>query len=302
MNGFGRGVYEVARKEFMQHLRTRRVLIIGGAIALLLFTFTLVFGPDIVRDFNVNGNVRGNAAENLVLAFYFGLALIGGLAFTVLLSIVLTADAVCSEWSSKTIFLLLSKPVSRDAFVLGKFLGNIVTIAFVLGSVFTLDYLLMQFRYDGSPSGAEVGAFFLTLLILVLGASAFAAMALFFSTLFRTTILSMLVSLAMWLLVFPLIGQVGFFTHLDRIDTAGFDYTSDPDVQRWLYLNPAADMQAVAQFLIPHDKGEFREILGALGLFNPAPQDVGLAVFWLALYTVAFLGAALLVVRRRNFE
>ncbi|MEA3189884.1 MAG: type transport system permease protein [Thermoplasmata archaeon] len=303
MNDFGRAVYEIARKEFMQHMRTRRVLIIGGAIAVLLFTFTLYFGPNIVENFRLQGGkISGNSAENLVLAYYFGLAIIGGLAFTVLLSIVMTADAVCSEWSNKTIFLLLSKPVSRDAFVIGKFVGNVTTIAAVLGTVFTIDYILMQFRFDGSPAGNEVAAFVWTLLILVLGASAFAAMALFFSTLFRTTIMSMLVSLAMWLLIFPLIGQIGFFTNLHRLEGVGFDYGSDPAVQRWLYFNPAADMQSVASLLIPNDTGTFSEGLRYMGLLSPAPENVGLAVLSLAIYAAVFLAGALFVVRRRNFE
>lgn len=305
MNPFARAVVEIARKEFMQHMRTKRVLIMGGLMALLLFAVTLYFGPNIVREFQAGSGtttVGGNSAENLVLAFYFGLGIIGGLSFTILLAIVLTADAVCSEWSSKTIFLLLSKPVSRDAFVLGKFLGNVITITAVIVSLFSLVYLLMQFRYDGSPSGSEVGAFLLTLFIVCLGASCFAAMALFFSTIFKSTIMSMLVSLGMWLIVFPLVGQIGFFTNLSKLDQRGVEYGTLPEVQAWLYLNPASDMQAVATLLVPNDNGSFTEFLRYIGLMSPAPQDAGMAIFALLAYTALFLVASLLVVRRRNFE
>ncbi len=171
---FTRSVYEVARKEVLQHIRTKRLLIIGIAMAVLLVTVTLGFGPNIMRTFDDNSP---NAQENTILAFYFGFALIGGLVFTQLLAIVLTSDAVCSEWSNRTIFLLLSKPVSRVAFVVGKFLGNVAVLAGTIFVLFTFVYLAMQPFYDGAPTGEEVGAFFLTILLIILGCMAYASMA-----------------------------------------------------------------------------------------------------------------------------
>jgi ABC-type transport system involved in multi-copper enzyme maturation permease subunit len=301
MPGFANAVYEVARKEVMQHIRTKRLLIIGLAMALLLFVATLVFGPNIVRTI---GNEGPNASENQVLAFYFGFGLIGGLVFTQLLAIVLTTDAVCSEWSNRTIFLLLSKPVSRTAFVLGKFLGNVVVLSGTIVVLFGLDYLFMQMAYDGSPSGQEVMGFVLTVLLIILGCTAFAAIALFFSSLTRSTIMSTLITLALWIIVFPLIGSIGLFTSIGDPDVGrdGEDFFDSPRVQSTLYLNPASDMQAVVQLLLPHDDGEFTTALRFLNFFNPAPNNVGLAVLALAGYAAVFLAASIVVVQRRDFE
>lgn len=296
---FGRSVYEVARKEVLQHIRTKRLLIIGIAMALLLGAVTLGFGPRIARGF---GDSDVNGQENIVLAFYFGFGLIGGLIFTQLLSIVLTSDAVCSEWSNRTIFLLLSKPVSRVAFVVGKFVGNIAVIAGTIFVLFTIDYLFMQPLYGGSPSGEEVAGFFLTLLLIVLGCTAFAAMALFFSTLTRSTIQSTLLTLAMWIIILPLIGALGLFTHLGDPEAGSEDFFDSPQVQSTLYLNPASCMQASVKLLLPNDDGDFAEALRFLNFFNPAPNELGLAVLSLATYSIVFFAASILVVQRRNFE
>jgi ABC-type transport system involved in multi-copper enzyme maturation permease subunit len=295
MSDFVHATLEVARKEVLQHIRTKRLLIIGIAMTVLLLVATLLFGPNITRAFN---GPNPSALENLVLAFYFGFGLIGGLVFTQLLAIVLTTDAVCSEWSNRTIFLLLSKPVSRTAFVVGKFLGNVAVIAGTIAVLFTIDYLLMQGLYKGSPDGAEVTGFVLTVLLIILGCTAYASIALFFSTLTRSTIMSTLITLAMWIIVFPLIGAIGLFSH---IGDQGVDFNS-PQVQNTLYFNPSSDMQAVIKLLLPHDDGNFTEALRFLNFFNPAPNDVGLAVLALSTYTVVFLVASIIVVQRRNFE
>lgn len=299
LNDFLRTSLAVAGKEVMQHVRTKRLLIIGVAMAVLLAVVTLVFGPNLMDNVGDDGP---NSKENTVLAFYFGFALIGGLVFTQLLAIVLTADAICSEWSNRTIFLLLSKPVSRTAFVTGKFLGNIAVLAITIFGLFSLDYLAMQAFYSGSPSGEEVGGFFLTVLLVILGCMAYASMAMFFSTLTRSTIQSTLLTLAMWIIILPLVGLTGFFTNIGDQDAQGEAFFDSAEVQAWLYLNPASDMQSVVPLLLPHDDGEFKEVVRFLNFFNPAPNSVGWAVVALASYTVVFFAASIAVVRWRNFD
>lgn len=299
MSEFVRAVYEIARKEVLQHIRTKRLLIIGIAMAVLLLVATLVFGPNIMEAFDETGP---NSKESMVLAFYFGFGLIGGLVFTQLLAIVLTTDAVCSEWSNRTIFLLLSKPVSRTAFVVGKFVGNLVVLSGTLITLLTIDWFLMQPLYSGSPSGEEVLGFVLTVLLIILGCTTFASMALFFSTLTRSTIMSTLVTLAMWIIVFPLIGAIGLFTAIGDASGSEEDFFESDQVQRTLYLNPASDMQAVVSLLLPHDDGDFTTALRFLNFFNPAPTDVGKAVAALLIYSAVFLAGSILVVQRRNFE
>lgn len=298
-NPFWNAVYQVARKEFLQHIRTKRLLIIGGVLLLFMLLVTVVFGPGVARSFP---NLAGISREHIILTFYFGVGFIGGLQFTQLLAIVLTSDAVCSEWSDRTIFLLLSKPVTRAAFVTGKFLGNLFTIAATLVTLFLLTYLLMQPLYEGSPSGAEVGGFFGMLGLIVLGSAAFAAISLFFSSLTRSTVRSLLLVLSLWLLVFPFLGATGTFIELGQ-QRPDFDSAT---VNAFRYLNPASDMQAGARLLVPSTAGEdvqgLQSLLEVINPFGVAAKDVGLAALALLAYTVVFFALSLVVVQRRNFE
>ncbi|MES2154164.1 MAG: ABC transporter permease [bacterium] len=281
-------VYEIARKEFLQHIRTKRLFIVGGFLVLLLFFFTFVVGPRIAR-----GAPGGTSAANWVIALYFSGILIGGLQFTQLLAIVLTSDAVCSEWSQRTIFLLLSKPVSRLQFVAGKFLGNLFTVGASLVVVFTLAYLLMMAEFSSAPSGPEVLGFIAMLGIIVIGCATFAALGLFASTLTKSTSVSAMVTLGLWLIGFPLLGSIGVF---NAISGGHLDFHS-AGVQFWLYLNPAADMSAGVKLLLPN--------VGETPLGNPLappPDEPWIAVLALLAYAALFYFASVAVVRRRNFE
>ncbi|HUR25678.1 MAG TPA: ABC transporter permease [Candidatus Thermoplasmatota archaeon] len=280
--------WEVARKEVLQHIRTKRLLIISGLIIVALGMITLVFGPRIARDIGDFGFGDGTALENLLLSVFFQFF---GLVFIQLLPIVLTADAVCSEWSSRTIFLLLSKPVSRTAFVLGKYLGSLLTVVVTLVILLGLDYLIMQPLYAGSPSADDVLGFVKFLGFLCVGCAALAALALFFSTVTRSTAIAILITLGVWLVGFSLIGFVGDILNIGR---------SDPNedlAMAFHYANPGFDMGLAVGFLVPDS--------GADG-FTGAPAEGGpsptIALLALLGHVVVWFSGALLIVRKRNFE
>jgi len=295
MTDFVRAAYEVARKEFMQHLRTKRLLIITGFLVLFLGLFMFVFGPEIVRDISFTETSR----QHIVLSFYFAAGLVGGLQFTQLLALVLTLDAVCSEWSNRTIFLLLSKPVPRSAFVTGKFLGNLFTIAVTLVPLFLLTYLLMIPAYSGSPSGKEFLGFLGMLGFILLGAAAFASFSLFVSTLTKSTLMSALIVMAMWLIGFPLLGNIGTFTSFDDPGVELDDWPAD-----WSrYLNPSSMMQAGAKLLVTSEADQdLLDFIDYGAIFSFSAQRLWLAGVGLGAFTVVFFLGSLLVVQFRNFE
>lgn len=290
---FWNATWQVARKEILQHIRTKRLMIIGGLIIFALVLITLVFGPRIANNLEEFGFFEETsvAAENLVLVVFLGFL---GLVFIQLLPIVLTADAVCSEWSSRTIFLLLSKPVSRVAFVLGKFLGSILTVVATLVILLGLDYLLMQPFYPGSPNADDVVGFLKFVAFLSVGCSALAAMALFFSTITRSTAISILVTLGVWLVGFTLLQYTG-----DLIN-AGRDNPDEDLAQFFRYLNPGYDMGLGIGYLggdgVPGEAG---------GDPTAPPEDgpsAAIALAALAGHIVVWFAGALLIVRNRNFE
>lgn len=272
---------QVARKEVLQHIRTKRLIIIGALLLFAMAMVTIVFGVDITKGFDVRE--QGISSENFLLVIFLQF---GGLLFIQLLPIVLTSDAVCSEWSSRTIFLLLSKPVSRSAFVVGKFVGSVLTIAATMILLLGLDYAVMQPLYTGSPTGEEVIGFLAALGFLILGTAALAALALFFSTITRSTALAVLMTLGIWLIGFKLLGLIGFFITLGQEDP------SEKLAVAFSYIDPSSDLGYATQLLVPEDLGQ--EFSGG--------GDLGWAALALVIHIVLWFGLSLLVVKRRNFE
>lgn len=75
------------------------------------------------------------------------------IAMTVLIAIFLGVTLVPPEIERRTIFTILSKPVNRLEFLVGKFLGLCLTLLFcmiVLGGVFLTVFILFNLRQNGS--------------------------------------------------------------------------------------------------------------------------------------------------------
>ncbi|MEA3137062.1 MAG: family transporter protein [Thermoplasmata archaeon] len=304
---FGRAVYEVARKDVLQHIRTKRLLIIGIFFVVVLQIVTMVF-PLAFGD--MEDPAPGEPSlENTLFFFHLNASLFGGLFAIQLLCIVLTADAVCSEWSQRTIFLLLSKPVSRTAFVVGKYIGSIVSIIPTIAALYVLQYFLMMMVYPGQPTGDEVIGFILMLGMLALGAMAVASVALFFSSLTRSNVLSLILTLLVTFFLFPIlsaIGDIQFGVDQSKAFQNGGDGdTLDPEDWKYdwsHYITPSGTLSAAPGLLMPHQNGD--DFGFSLSLFIPqfAPHRTWLAVLSGLGFTALLVGLSIVRVNKRNFE
>lgn len=301
---FWNGLLQVARKEVLQLLRTKRLIVIGGLFVAVLLLLTIVLPLTIPELFDQLQRFMGLgsgaiAAENLsIYLFLYGFLFLSGYFFITLMPIVLTADAVCSEWSSRTIFLLLSKPVSRTAFVLGKFAGTAGTVVATVWILLFIDYLVLMPLHGGDPSSEDIAGFFGALGIIGLGILAWSSVALFFSTITRSTAVSMILAIASWIIILPLLGNADLIVALVRFGGEAFTMSPSEAGVGWSqYLNPGALMGTASSLLVPRDLPD-----GGIGSpFDVAP-DPWAAALGLALQTVVFVGLSVLVVRRRNFE
>lgn len=297
-----RATWEVARKEVSQHMRTKRLLIVAPMFLLALVVVTLVFprfflANDELGSFSAN---VGISSQNIVMLFFLsGFFILSGYFYVQLVPILLTADAVCSEWSSRTIFLLLSKPVSRAAFVTGKFLGSVLTVSGLVTVLMVLDYLVLQLVLPGHSDGTDMLRFMGAVGVLCLGAMAFAAISLFFGTLSKSTTLANLLAITAWIIVLPLVGQLGFFVEAGRHGLSGFDAAN----ARWSqYLVPGSSMTVASQVLAPIPDNASG--LGLLRVFTGqlTTLDTGIACLALVGQTAVFLALSYWIVQRRNFE
>jgi ABC-type transport system involved in multi-copper enzyme maturation permease subunit len=194
--------------------------------------------------------------------------------FGALMAILIGTGLVYKEIDKRTIYTLLSKPIQRYQFLLGKYLGLLLTLFVMLALmavIFLVLILLHRYPVEGS--------FFIAILFIFLELCLITAVAMLFSC-FSTPILSTLFSLS-----FYLIGHLswGLEALLEKIPQGGVKtlarilYTFLPDLENFNFKT-----EVVHHLPIPPNIFLYSSLYG---LF----------------YTVFILALAMMVFRRRDF-
>jgi len=194
--------------------------------------------------------------------------------FGVLMAILIGTGLVYKEIDKKTIYTLLAKPLYRAEFILGKFLGLVLTL-FVMTGAMTLIFLAIVYAHTLKIEGSLLVAVAYIFLELVL----VTAVAILFSS-FSTPILSSLFALA-----FYLIGHLSWGLELILKK-----------------MRPGAGKALVRGLdMILPDLENFNfktEVVHGL----PIPPGIYLSSFLYGVcYTAFILGLAVLIFRRRDF-
>jgi ABC-2 type transport system permease protein len=116
-----------------------------------------------------------------------------------LIAIGLGFDAINGEYSRRTMSRILSQPIYRDAVLLGKFLAGLITLGVMLVCMWLLLIGLGLLLLGVPPSGEEVARSLIFLLVALAYAGVWLAVAMLFSTVFKSAATSALVSLGLWL-------------------------------------------------------------------------------------------------------
>lgn len=118
-----------------------------------------------------------------------------------LMAIGLGFDAVNGEHNRRTLSRILSQPIYRDALLFGKFLAGLVTLSISMVTLWLLVIGLGLFLIGIPPGAEEIARSFVFLLVTIVYAGVWLALALLFSILFRSAATAALVTLGLWLLV-----------------------------------------------------------------------------------------------------
>jgi ABC-type transport system involved in multi-copper enzyme maturation permease subunit len=194
--------------------------------------------------------------------------------FGVLMAVLIGTGLVYKEIDKRTIYTLLSKPIQRYQFLLGKYLGLLLTLAVML-ALMALIFLVLILLHN-YPVG---GSFFTAILFIFVELCLLTAVAMLFSC-FSTPILSTLYSLS-----FYLIGHIswGLETLIDKIPQSGVKtlarvlYTFLPDLENFNFKT-----EVVHHLPIPPKIFLYSSLYGIS-------------------YTVFILVLAMMVFRRRDF-
>ncbi len=194
--------------------------------------------------------------------------------FGVLMAILIGTGLVYKEIDKKTIYTLLAKPLHRAEFILGKFLGLVLTL-FVMTAAMTVIFLAIVYAHTLKVETGLLVAVVYIFLELVL----ITAVAILFSS-FSTPILSSLFALG-----FYLIGHLSWGLELIL-------KKMQPGTGRSL-------VRALSMILPDLENFNFKtEVVHGL----PIPPGIPLSAFFYGVcYTAFILGLAVLIFRRRDF-
>lgn len=193
----------VARKEFADHVRSVRFVIVLALLGLTAVGAVYAAAGQI-RD--VAPQASGSPSlflrlftiqiENTPFAFFNFVSLVGPL-----LGIAFGFDAINTERSQRTLPRLLCQPVHRDDVVNGKFVAGLSLIAVTLTALTVIVAGVGIFRLGIVPTASGVARLLVYLVVSVLYIGVWLALALLFSTLFRRAATSVLVALGIWLVL-----------------------------------------------------------------------------------------------------
>jgi ABC-type transport system involved in multi-copper enzyme maturation permease subunit len=204
--------------------------------------------------------------------------------FGTLIAIFIGIGLVYKELEKRTVYALLSKPVHRYEFVLGKYFGLLITLLVnvVIMTVFLVLTLLYQGGLDLRGYLTLIPAVYLIYLSLALTT----ALALVFST-FSTPALSAVFTLFLWV--------IGRF-NADLLDFGRL--TESPAIER---------LTGVIYYVLPNFRNftniDSRNVIQSAAYFQPLnPVAIGWASVYGLLYCALLLALAIIIFSRRDFK
>ena len=253
-----RQVRAIAVNTFKETIRDR-VLAVIVVFALLMIAAGLWLG-------SISLGEQGRMMKD------FGLVTVT--AFGLIVAVFVAAGLVHKEVEKRTVYVLFSKPVSRVAFISGKFVGLCATMAVVLAGMGLFLFALV-WMVDGRPSGMVL----LAVLMVYVQLLAIIAVTIFFSTL-GSAILASVLGICVFV-AGQLSQNVLSLTRLGK--------------------NPLTEALSWVIYVIIPNLSAVDVKAGVVGEQTLAWGQIGLWTAYLLAYVVVVLALAALVFRRKEF-
>lgn len=267
-----RAILLVARAVFKESVRDRVPLtIVAFGVLLVAASFLisqLTAGQDlkIIKDLGL----AALSMLGLLIAVFIGIAL------------------VAKEVERRSIYNVLSKPVTREQFVVGKYLGLVTTLAVNLAAMTIALYLVLAY-FDLTATEAQRRAWpappldikLLIAIVLIFGELMIVtAVALFFST-YSSPLLAALLTLGLWV--------AGHF----NADLRRFEAVVDSPI--------AANIARAVYYVLPN-LAPFNVKAEVVHGVPIAARHVVLTLAYAAVYIAMLLLASIAIFRRRDFK
>ncbi len=269
MNTSLSSIWTIARKEFYEYLKTKRLLIIGGLYAIL---FLLAVG---IMSYYGSKVPIGISKFRYFIASSHSITSI----FYIILPIVLAYDLIVRERSRKSIYTLLSKPINREEVMIGKFLGVLLIICIVIIPVATIGHLIAS-AYLGIPSLESIWRAYACLGIILLGTTCYISLAMLFSVITRTTVTSLISSLIVGWVGLNVIWPISMMFFM----LSGHSNEMPLYVKIAYAISPSNCMNAAQRILSEHLFGSIHKY--PISIFQ---SIISLLIFFVAMFVIAIL-------------
>jgi ABC-type transport system involved in multi-copper enzyme maturation permease subunit len=204
--------------------------------------------------------------------------------FGTLIAIFIGISLVYKEIERRTVYALLAKPVHRWEFIVGKYLGLLITLS--INVVLMTAFLGLTLLYHGGPGLRAFVHLVPAAYMIFLSLALTTAIALVFST-FSTPALSALFTLFLWI--------IGHF----NADLLSFGQLTKSHVIRYLTAALYYVLPNISNFTSP----DSRNVIQSAAYYQPIPSGT---VVWVTLYTLVYCTALVCVASaifsRRDFK
>ncbi len=251
-------IFAIALNTFKETIRDRVLGII------VVFALVMIAGGLWLGSISLGEEGRMMKDFGLVAVTVFGL----------IVAVFVAAGLVHKEVEKRTVYVLFSKPVSRAAFISGKFVGLSATMAVVMAGMaaflFTLVWIV-----DGEPSAMLL----LAVLMIYVQLLAIIAVTILFSTL-GSAILASVLGICVFVA-----GQLS----QNVLDLTRLGQNALVEALSWIV------------FLVIPNLSALDVKAGVVGEETLAWSQIGLWALYLAAYVIVALGLATLIFRRKEF-
>src|SRR6266699_2572999 len=258
----GKQIVSIARNTFREAVRDRVLY------NLVLFALLIIAGAIFL------GELSGGQEAKIIV----DLGLSSILLFGVFIAIFVGVGLVYKEIERRTLYAILSKPIGRGEFLLGKYLGLCLTLLVnvaIMGVGLSLALLYVQRGWD--PFLVRIWPAILLIYVELL---ILTGVAMLFSA-FSSPALSALMAFFVFV--------IGHFS----ADLKTFSASLHDTTARWFFSSLYYILPNFANYSVITPVGYGK---------TPAPSAVGLALLYALVYVSILLAAAVLVFNRRNFK
>lgn len=255
-------IFSIARNTFREAVRDRVLY------NLVLFALVLIASAIFL------GELSGGQETKIIIDL--GLSAI--LLFGLFIAIFVGVGLVYKEIERRTLYAILSKPIGRGEFLIGKYLGLCLTLlvnVIVMGLGVSLALLYVSGKWNPLMLSIWPG-----ILLLYLELTILTAAALLFST-FSSPALSALLTFFVFV--------IGHFSADLKIFASSLGGTA----ARWIFTG--------LYYLLPN-LSNFTFITPAAHGQTPSGSALLIAILYAVIYVTVLLSAATLIFKRRNFK